>query len=65
VNRKIGYSKVPYSQLSVEFSSYRRIFHVVSFEQGQALAEEMGAKFLETSAKSNINTESIFLDLTR
>ncbi|KAL1918115.1 uncharacterized protein VTP21DRAFT_3381 [Calcarisporiella thermophila] len=38
---------------------------VVSSEQGQALAHELGLKFLETSAKSNINVEEAFFSLAR
>ncbi|KAL1920462.1 uncharacterized protein VTP21DRAFT_839 [Calcarisporiella thermophila] len=38
---------------------------VVSTEQGQALANELGVKFLETSAKSNINVEEAFFTLAR
>jgi hypothetical protein len=32
---------------------------VISKEQGQALANEFGIKFMETSAKSSINVEVI------
>ncbi|KAJ1568392.1 GTP-binding protein, partial [Cladochytrium tenue] len=38
---------------------------VISKEQGQALAEEYGIKFLETSAKSNIGVEESFFTLAR
>ncbi|KAI9012766.1 ras family-domain-containing protein [Gaertneriomyces semiglobifer] len=38
---------------------------VVSKEQGQALADEYGIKFLETSAKSNIGVEEAFFTLAR
>jgi Ras-related protein Rab-8A len=38
---------------------------VISKEQGQALANEYGIKFLETSAKSNINVEEAFFTLAR
>jgi len=34
-------------------------------EQGQALADEFGIKFLETSAKANINVEEAFFTLAR
>lgn len=40
-------------------------FKVISKEQGQALASEYGVKFLETSAKSNINVEEAFFTLAR
>ncbi|KAF2424251.1 NCA2-domain-containing protein [Tothia fuscella] len=36
---------------------------VVSTEQGQALADELGIPFLEVSAKSNINVEQAFYSL--
>eukprot|EP01133_Synstelium_polycarpum_P007690 gene7690-9002_t len=32
----------------------------VSFEQGKALADELGIKFLETSAKENLNVNNVF-----
>lgn len=38
---------------------------VVSKEQGAQLAQEFGVKFLETSAKANINVEEAFFALTR
>jgi Ras-related protein Rab-8A len=38
---------------------------VVTKEQGQALADEFNIKFLETSAKSNINVEEAFFTLAR
>jgi Ras-related protein Rab-8A len=38
---------------------------VISTEQGQALADEYGIRFLETSAKSNINVEEAFFGLAR
>ncbi|KAI9363965.1 P-loop containing nucleoside triphosphate hydrolase protein [Zopfochytrium polystomum] len=38
---------------------------VISKEQGQALADEYGIKFLETSAKSNIGVEESFFTLAR
>jgi len=36
---------------------------VVSTEEGQALADEYGIKFYETSAKNNINVESGFIEI--
>ncbi|KAF9330819.1 GTP-binding protein [Podila minutissima] len=38
---------------------------VVQKDQGQALADEFGIKFLETSAKSNICVEEAFFSLAR
>ncbi|KAF8925038.1 ras family-domain-containing protein [Dissophora ornata] len=38
---------------------------VISKDQGQALADEFGIKFLETSAKSNICVEEAFFSLAR
>jgi len=37
----------------------------ISKEQGQALADEFGIRFLETSAKANINVEEAFFTLAR
>ncbi len=36
---------------------------VVSTEQGEALAKELGIPFLEVSAKSNINIDKAFYNL--
>ncbi|CAG8646810.1 18315_t:CDS:2, partial [Gigaspora rosea] len=36
---------------------------VITKEQGQALADEFGIKFLEVSAKANINVEKVFITL--
>jgi Ras-related protein Rab-8A len=36
---------------------------VISTEQGQALADELGVPFLEVSAKSNINIDKAFYSL--
>ena len=36
---------------------------VISIEQGQALADELGVPFMEVSAKSNINVEKAFFSL--
>jgi Ras-related protein Rab-8A len=36
---------------------------VVSTEEGQALADEYGVKFFETSAKNNINVEGGFVEI--
>lgn len=36
---------------------------VVSTEQGQALADELGIPFLEVSAKNNINIDKAFYSL--
>lgn len=41
------------------------IFQAITKEQGQALADEFGIKFLETSAKANINVEEAFFTLAR
>lgn len=38
---------------------------VVSLEQGKALAEEFGLRFLETSAKANEGVEEAFFTLAR
>ncbi|KAI8879602.1 GTP-binding protein SAS1 [Backusella circina FSU 941] len=38
---------------------------VISTEQGQALANELGIRFKETSAKTNIGVEEAFFDLAR
>eukprot|EP01135_Chromosphaera_perkinsii_P009379 Nk52_evm55s1737 gene=Nk52_evmTU55s1737 len=38
---------------------------VISKERGEKLAEECGIKFLETSAKNNINVEEAFLTIAR
>ncbi|KAF9132193.1 GTP-binding protein [Mortierella sp. 14UC] len=38
---------------------------MISKDQGQALADEFGIKFLETSAKSNIGVEEAFYSIAR
>ncbi|KAJ3254504.1 GTP-binding protein [Boothiomyces macroporosus] len=38
---------------------------VITKEQGQALSDEYGIKFMETSAKSNIGVEEAFFTLAR
>lgn len=38
---------------------------VISTEQGKELADELGIKFLETSAKANISVEDAFFTLAR
>lgn len=38
---------------------------VVSREEGQALAQQFGCKFIETSAKSRVNVDNAFYDLVR
>lgn len=38
---------------------------VISKEQGQNLANELGIRFMETSAKANIGVEGAFFDLAR
>ena len=40
-------------------------FQVIKKEQGQALADEFGIKFIETSAKTNIGVEEAFFTLAR
>lgn len=37
----------------------------ITTEQGQALANELGIRFMETSAKANIGVEEAFFDLAR
>jgi GTPase KRas len=37
----------------------------VSKEEGQALAQQFGCKFIETSAKSRVNVDNAFYDLVR
>lgn len=38
---------------------------VISTEQAQALADQLGVPYIETSAKSNINVEEAFITLAR
>ncbi len=40
-------------------------FQVISKEEGRVLADKLGVKFLETSAKANINVEEAFFTLAR
>jgi Ras-related protein Rab-1A len=37
----------------------------VETSQGQEMADQLGAKFLETSAKERVNVDQIFIELTR
>ena len=37
----------------------------VPTSKGQALADEYGIKFLETSAKTNLNVEQVFFSIAR
>lgn len=37
---------------------------VISKERGEAMARENGVRFLETSAKTNINIEQAFIELS-
>jgi len=37
----------------------------VETEKGQEMADQLGAKFLETSAKERVNVDQIFIELTR
>lgn len=51
---------LPYLQILVgnkcDMDEHKR---AVPFSRGQALANEFGIKFFETSAKSNINVEEV------
>lgn len=38
---------------------------VVSTEEGERLAEKLGCRYVETSAKSGISVQKIFFDLVR
>ncbi|KAG1445666.1 hypothetical protein G6F56_009832 [Rhizopus delemar] len=38
---------------------------VITKEQGETLANELGIQFMETSAKANIGVEEAFFDLAR
>ena len=37
----------------------------ISYEEGNGIADEIGVKFLETSAKSSQNVESAFLSMAK
>ncbi|XP_022742005.1 ras-related protein RABE1c isoform X1 [Durio zibethinus] len=41
------------------------IFQAVPTSKGQALADEYGIKFFETSAKTNLNVEEVFFSIAR
>ena len=41
------------------------MIQVITTEQGQELADELGLRYLETSAKTNINVEEAFFALAR
>ncbi|XWS59775.1 hypothetical protein CRYUN_Cryun08bG0150400 [Craigia yunnanensis] len=41
------------------------IFQAVPISKGQALADEYGIKFFETSAKTNLNVEEVFFSIAR
>ncbi|MBA0637499.1 hypothetical protein Godav_022079, partial [Gossypium davidsonii] len=41
------------------------LFQAVPTSKGQALADEYGIKFFETSAKTNLNVEEVFFSIAR
>lgn len=52
-------------RLSLPPLELRRRPQVITEQQGQELAEELGLRYLETSAKTNINVEEAFFALAR
>ena len=55
----------PFNAVDGERAHDFSVQQVISKDQGQALANEYAIKFLETSAKSNINVEEAFFTLAR
>ena len=53
-------------QIDCEYFRIKKIFvQVIDAERGQALANEYGIKFVETSAKNSINVEEAFITLAK
>jgi Ras-related protein Rab-8A len=52
--------------LSADHANFpHRSTQVVTAEQGQALADELGLRYVETSAKANTQVEDAFFTLAR
>ena len=54
-----------YIFVSFENSRVSEKIKVIDAERGQALANEYGIKFVETSAKNSINVEEAFITLAK
>ena len=55
----------PLQMITCKILTYYYIMQRVKIERGQALADEFGIKFFETSAKLNLNVDAAFLSIAK